>query len=507
MKKVRQKFRTIYIQDPDHLCPDRSKGRYGARIAVAFSAKDPLQMAAYRVLARLRSDALRDLLGIPTYKALLDASESEGMKPAAYIRSRIMRLRFEGSDSEKKEIVSRIRAQLGSDLPRVTPFTSAGVNIEDSPEEVRRLLDRYAPGAKRVLDPFAGTANVAIVAAERGLDGYWCEIDPVVASIGQLKIDLLIRTPAARRQLASEVRTQKNRMRGRIAAYRAAGDLGDLEAPPELVEYARQCRSLIDFLSPSQRLVARVLEAAAAEALTRVEQKEHRIVTQAPKLDAVAQFSAALEQELNSVISFLHQSRALVRIPQFLAADAETSGDIISIDADVVVTAPPPITLDAGPAGQAARWFMRFPPRALPARSRADAVSSIRKIISGKLPSKTQEITSRQIGFDIIESIGLRELILEIDDQGEPDLARAVAHHFVQMGRAIEAIEHHISDDATFILDVTDFNLGSIHVEADLWFGRLLGHYGFVRHDDLPVAAGVGAAVRRVIVFRRKGSS
>lgn len=508
--RKKQKTATIYLSDPDRLSPAKGKGQYGARIAVPFSTKDPLQMAAYSALALPRSEAVRELLGIETYKQLVDAAEAAGMKPAAYIRTRVMRLRFAASPAQKRTIVARVRRQLGADLPRVTPFSSVGVNIEDAPEPVRRLIDRYAPAAKRILDPFGGTGNVAIVAAERGLESYWCEIDPLVRAVAQLKIDLLIRTKEARRGIARELRDHKNRMRTRITMHDPATDLTPLRSNADVSTYARRCRTYVDKVAASSPLVGRALEAAVAEALARAYEGESAALTQSEKKGVLEMFRAAIEQEISSLIWLLHENPALSRIPQFLAADASTLGDIVPVQADVVITSPPSLTIDEAAPSKPARWFMRIAADAELPAPQATSVDVLRKVLSGAKIEKRDYIQRQAIGFDVIETVrGLREEILKLDDEGQPALAHAVSRYFVQMGRTIAAVNHHLADDATFILDVSDYASGDARVDTDELFASLLRHYGFTLEEALPISLS-GAEderTRRVVVFRRRGGS
>ena len=504
----KQEIVTIYFSDPDRLAEVTGKVRYGARVAVSFSAKDPLQMAAYKALrSQGGSQGVRGLLGIDTYKQLVDAAEAAGQKPSIFIRTQIMRLRFAASPTKKRAAIASVRRQLGADMPRVTPFSSIGVNIEDAPEPARRLLDRYAPDAKRILDPFAGTANVAIVAAERGLEGYWCEIDPVVRSIAQLKIDLLLRTRRARLEIAVAMRFHKKRLPGGTASHEPLAALPPLPRRPQLSDYARRVRTYIDLVSLDDPLIGRAMEAAVAEALARVYSGESALLTQTKDREFVDQFRAAIEQEIVSLIAFLHASPALSRIPQFLAADASTIGDIVPLGADVVITAPPPLTLQATTSSKPGRWFMGIPTER-PTVEAKGHVASLRRLGSGAFTGKQAGISRTRIGFQYIETVrGLREVILRLDDEGHSDLARAVLRYFVQMGRAIAAVDHHLAAAATFILDISDYRDGDVRVDTDQLFGSLLRHYGFALEEDLPIGAtgDDGAQTRRVMMFRRKG--
>ena len=137
-----------------------------------------------------------------------------------------------------------------------------------------------------------------------------------------------------------------------------------------------------------------------------------------------------------------------------------------------------------------------------------DHIASLRRIGTGTFIDRKEAINRTRIGFRYIETVrGLREAILRLDDEGHSDLARAVLRYFVQMGRAIAAVNHHLAGAATFILDISDYRKGNVRVDTDQLFGSLLRHYGFTLEEDLPIGAtgDDGAQTRRVLVFRRNG--
>ena len=74
------------------------------------------------------------------------------------------------------------------DVDQVTHRNSRSVPIHRwypfvegySPGYVEGILDTYAPSARRILDPFAGTGTTALVASGRGLIAYYCELNPIL---------------------------------------------------------------------------------------------------------------------------------------------------------------------------------------------------------------------------------------------------------------------------------------------------------------------------------------
>src|SRR5262249_60428930 len=88
-----------------------------------------------------------------------------------------------------------------------------------SPRLVEQILSRFAPRARRVLDPFAGVGTTPITAARLGIEAGFCEANPLLQFLTTAKLDAL-RIPAReRRRLVAALRDGPHRP---AAAPRAA---------------------------------------------------------------------------------------------------------------------------------------------------------------------------------------------------------------------------------------------------------------------------------------------
>jgi hypothetical protein len=59
-----------------------------------------------------------------------------------------------------------------------------------SPDFVKSVLNDYMSDAESVYDPFGGTVTTGFTAAELGLDGYYCEVNPVLQFVADAKSDV-----------------------------------------------------------------------------------------------------------------------------------------------------------------------------------------------------------------------------------------------------------------------------------------------------------------------------
>ena len=90
-----------------------------------------------------------------------------------------------------------------------------------SPEYVRTVFSECAPDASVVLDPFAGTGTTAFTAAEQGKTAYFCEINPVLQFITQVKIHVRRLDSDTRVSLADALGEVSKVIEGQLGAFEA----------------------------------------------------------------------------------------------------------------------------------------------------------------------------------------------------------------------------------------------------------------------------------------------
>ena len=74
-----------------------------------------------------------------------------------------------------------------------------------SPQFVEAILEKYAPNAQTILDPFAGTGTTCFTVAGLNKTAYFCEINPVLQFISSTKIRVRQLKATQRMELAQEL--------------------------------------------------------------------------------------------------------------------------------------------------------------------------------------------------------------------------------------------------------------------------------------------------------------
>lgn len=469
-------------------------------MAIAFNASEPLQLGAYGVIEKMDSEHVRRALGIQTYKDLAELAASSGNSPGQYIRDRVLALRGDLSDTKRRQVILTARKALGLDQPHVPLFSGVGTGIEDSPDLVRRLIDRYLPDAVRILDPFAGSGNTAIVAAQMGREAFYCEIDPAVLTLAQVKIDLLSRTAEGRTAIASQLRAIKPRFKVKVECGRPSTALDPLQAVdfpalPNAFEFVLKCRTYVDELTVRNPIVGRTINAAVIEALSRILPGEDHRLTETKEGDHKGQIHAAVGQFLSKTIQWLTREPSLRTLPRFVTADAASLRDVVPLQADAVITSPPAFAATADPRTEVARWFLGLPARGGMETDDMLTASQVRRRVKkiGSASSLTLD--------------GLREVLeaLHASEQYEAELA--AARYFTMMSATAAALSSQLGDRATVVLDMSDTWCGPVSIPTDVLVSRLLGRHDFVRDAELAIGTSdiaSGRETRRVAVFRRE---
>jgi hypothetical protein len=132
---------------------------------------------------------------------------------------------IEGLESLKKGAaprpsVSEVEDALQS-VESSNPLGAWYGEVETDPEVIRMALDfaetsrrrRTNQAPLRMLDPFAGTGNMAVEAALRGWDTFWCELNPLYRYMAEVKFETLALTDEALEATAREMRRLAVRLR------------------------------------------------------------------------------------------------------------------------------------------------------------------------------------------------------------------------------------------------------------------------------------------------------
>jgi hypothetical protein len=313
-------------------------------------------------------------------------------------------------------------------------------------------LERFAPDAKRVLDPFAGTGVYPVVAAQLGLESYYCEISPVYRFLIDARVRALLLGKDGRWELSRELK----RIASGFLSSPGAGVLGPLGTVESLQRVAEQ------LTKEGTPLLSRLFSAAVVAALLR-----------GGPIDATA-----VKRQLDAVADYIQSERSIRAVPTMLTSDAARLRSIAPLEIDTVITNPPGLnSFDYFPP--AASEFLRL------RRGREDdggerlghPASSLDPDPSARWGEGTRD--EEAAGVYAGKLSALVDEVTAADRTRRAGAILEIKRYFASMTTAFAAVVSQLSPDATMIIDVADSRMAGVRVPTIELLADFLGLFGF----------------------------
>src|SRR6266550_4065590 len=183
-----QEFKSIYFSD---FPADSPKQR---NLTLAFGRLDS---ELYKAIKPLSSHELRELLGHSSFISLQAAATRRRLNVSPYCL-RLLRERFSSKIISKQ---NKLPWNEPTPKPLIEPIqaTFRGGQKEllhnwypylegYSPRFVEQVIEEFAPEASVILDPFGGTGTTALTAAKLGRHGLYCELNPLLQYLIEVKV-------------------------------------------------------------------------------------------------------------------------------------------------------------------------------------------------------------------------------------------------------------------------------------------------------------------------------
>lgn len=506
-----QRFKTLYF--PDRSAEGDGRGR---GLTIAIGRREAALFDSVRSLSSLE---VRELLGVPDWQALEADAAAIGVGPSTYCLSRL-RLLAERSPSEH---------QLGlwddGGAPRFDPIlaTYRGGNGElfhdwfpylegYSPAFVEAVLDRFAPDASRVLDPFGGAGTTPLVAGARGLESYYCEVNPVLQFVTEAKLRAAALDATRRSRLVSDLLTSIERLKDEVEAavpdqalsiaYRDS--FGDSEFfNPDVFLAVVRTRSWLDRIQIESPEVARFLSVSAIAALlpaSRLIRRGDVRYRVGREIDAIVPFTDAMHAAALRIAADIRQLPQHATQGTLLAEDARSLAKIPSVGADIVVTSPPYLNgTNYFRNTKLELWFLRCLRSGAELRAYRDraVTAGINDVSAGKGLARVNSSVTRVVS----------ELEANAYDRRIPRMVQA---YFEDMSQILAGLVGHVRDEGRIVIDIGDSNYAGVNVPTDAILTELMEQLGSVRIDDLVLRrrqARSGPPLRQVLLAFEKRQS
>lgn len=346
---------------------------------------------------------------------------------------------------------------------------------------------RESPDPKpRILDPFGGSGTTALAAAEHSLASSFCEINPFLAWLADVKVNQTQRVslPEGTQNLQILLRRLK---RDRIPKLSTPSEspLVSVDAkrdyfPPDV---AAQVSRLMTWLDQETEGAERELGRAAVAVtlvpcsnMIRRTDLRRRTGTDPSPRPLIPTLIASLEMVLEDLGCV---SRKWSVSSNRIAEDVRTLTIPAKEKFDLVITSPPYLN---------GTNYCRNTKLELLALGFIDGESGLSRFRSESITAGINSVTRSRKGpelFDEVEAVA-RELDACAYDKRIPTLVRL---YFSDMGASLKAIRNACRSGALMLLDIGDSRFAGVHVPTHELLATIASDVGWKRAETIPIRA------------------
>jgi len=479
-----QLFKTIYFQD----FPAASSKKKNLKLA--FSEKDS---DIYDIISSLSSQEARELIGHKSYKELKSASEKEYLPINTYCL-RILRERIPLMVREDHQpylsgtttinpIHATFKGGRSEPLHLWYPFLEGY-----SPEFVENVLNNFAPTATHILDPFAGTGTTPLTVARLGKVAFYCEINPLLQHLVNVKIKSLTLKDDKRVKLIEALKDISKKL---------SQFLKDTLPDSELVtsynrafgksiffdnytfEKILKSRTIVDYIACSNPLLSEFLSIAIisslvpASLLKRAGDLRYKTSEELVKEKIV--FEKKVLNQLNRMILDLERLERINARPILVCEDAKQLSLISPLEIDTVITSPPYLNgTNYFRNTKIELWFLRC------LNSSKDLTSFREKSITAGI----NDVSQRKNGngnHSLVDRI-----VAKLKENAyDTRIPKMVEDYFRDMDKVFESFKYHLKKKSIIAIDIGDSIYGGVHVPTDRVLTELLKDKGFILKGEV----------------------
>jgi tRNA G10 N-methylase Trm11 len=504
-----QRFKTVYFSDyPAESARQRN-------LTLAFGEKDS---DIYELVQGMSSHDLRELMAHRSFVSLQQAAEDEELPINTYclrlLRQKYRTMRessvqyqlpgFAAEDIVFEPIQTTFRGGQAEPLHRWYPFLEGY-----SPRFVEEILRQLAPDAVRVLDPFSGTGTTPLTVANLGREGFYCELNPLLQYLTDVKLTALTLTDLGRRQMASRLRQQADEFETHLAEVERDAALeqayehtfhDSIFFEDLTYDQVLRARSFTDRLACTEPQTAKFLTVAVLASLLPtsrlIRRGDVRYKTEQENRKHRAEFVPTVRGQLTMLAGDLEQLKTIPHRPMLVCENARNLEHLPALDLDAVITSPPYLNgTNYFRNTKIELWFLRS------LRTGEDLAGFRNKAITAGI----NDVTVAKLNGSVDTAVSDIVTRLEIAAY-DSRIPRMIASYFADMRAVFNGIKKHLKDKAIIAVDIGDSQYSGIHVPTDKLLADILQAQGFVLEREITLRKRVsrsGLPLRQVLlVFR-----
>jgi len=480
-----QNYKTIYYADHP------GKNAKQRKLTLAFGNSDK---EVYNKISPLSSQEIRSLLGYKSYSTLKAGAEFEHLALNTYctrlLRDKIVNEIKEGGQLYLTQIFtdpiqSTFRGGGSEPLHNWYPFLEGY-----SPQYVKDIISSFSPNAKRILDPFSGTGTTALTSAILGIQSYYCEINPLLQFLAEIKIKTISLKNKDKESIVHSLSQLCANIGKRIReckpdnelqiSYRNIFGESKFFSNDTYIDILK-ARSLVDHISCFNPILSELLLLAILASLIPssllIRAGDLRFKTETELRKDSPKFIQTVSKNLYQMIEDLEKLWNIDKKPILLCEDAKNLGALPFLNIDIVITSPPYLNgTNYFRNTKVELWFLKclYTPEDLSRFRRQSITAGINDVTAGK-----------DNGYIHPK---LKDLINVLNQKAyDKRIPRMVNLYFQDMEAVFNALTNHLAKGATLALDIGDSSYSGVHVPTDRLLDDILQGKGFELEKEIPL--------------------
>lgn len=478
-----QAFKSVYFSDHP------GSGHERRNLKLAFG---PADADIYSRVRGLSSEDIRRLLGCQTYRDLKAHATRNGRSVNAHGLARLRiavaqppppSLFPSSGSSPFNPIQATFRGGIKEPLHSWYPYLEGY-----SPEFVKTILRDFAPRARTILDPFAGTGTTPLTSAAAGHRALYCEINPLLQLLIDAKSRFLAMPVKGRLQTVDRLRAAADELPSRLPALPPDSQLESAYAASfgdsrffSSKTYASclRLRHWLDLMACADTSTAAAATVASVAALVPCSRMIRRgdlrfrrpNETERPARDLVSEVGRRLHQIADDLVALPAPCRA----PTLIGGDAKRLDRIPPLETDAIVTSPPYLNgTNYYRNTKIELWFLRLLRSGddLTALRRHTVTAGINDVTSSRMPEPTSPEVDR--------------LVLDLEDTAyDRRIPLMVSHYFADMASVFHGLAMHAKPSSPLLMDIGDSSYSNVRVDTPSLLAGLLRANGWRIRDEV----------------------
>lgn len=352
---------------------------------------------------------------------------------------------------------------------------------------VRELINKYNPTARTILEPFAGVGTTPLFCGLNNIDCYYCEINPVLRFIIDVKINIVQISKSNRYLISEKVKDIKENIETYAEKCNACNTLYNNYKEvfgeskffyDDNFEKILRLRKLIDNLKSNELLVSKILEIAVLSCLLKCSLLKRngdvRFKTDNELKKGVPELYDEVKKQLNIMLDDFISLPVTDSKMLLLSENSKLMLEHNSINADMVITSPPYLNgTNYFRNTKLELWFLRELKNKNSLRLFRDQV--VTSGINDVTKDKCVEVLP--IVKDLFE-----ELKLNAYDSRIPKMVSA---YFYEMKTVIKGLIYHTKENGIICIDIGDSIYSNIYIPTNRILTSIAVDLGLEYKDEI----------------------